>query len=234
MKTDAKLPGPCGTMLKRDIFKDAAALYLKYAPRIPPIVIDGGSCNGLMISIFNTLFRKSIIHGFEAHPTLSASLVRRFSSNKNIIIHNNILSDNVGVSKFCVSDYLPSGSILEPTDWLIRICGDKVKVKEVIDIPSVTLDSVLDHADVLKLDVQGAELKVLHGATRLLKTIKVVILEVLFVDYYKNQPLFSDLYDFMIKQNFQMFGLYNLSTCVDGNLVAADALFINLEYYNKL
>lgn len=41
MKTDAKLPGPCGTMLKRDIFKDPAALYLKHTTRVPPIVIDG-------------------------------------------------------------------------------------------------------------------------------------------------------------------------------------------------
>ena len=234
MKIDAKLPSRCGTMIKRDIYKDAANLYLKCASRTPAVVIDGGSCQGTMISLFNTLLPKSTIHGFEANPKLFSNLVRRFSASKNIILHNDILSDVVGTAKFNVSDYFPSSSIFEPTDWLIRICGDMVKVKEVIDVPSVTLDSVLTHADVMKLDVQGAELKVLQGATKLLKTMKVVILEVLFVDYYKDQTLFSDLYDFMIKHNFQMFGLYNLSTCVDGNLVAADSLFINLDYYNKL
>lgn len=233
MLIDARLPGPCGTMLKRDIYKDATNLYLRYSKK-PATIIDGGACQGLMISMFNSLLPRSTIHGFEANPKLFSDLTKRFKANKNIILHNNILSDSVGLTKFCVSDYFPSGSILEPTDWLIRICGDKVKVKEVIDLPAVTLDSVLDHADIMKLDVQGAELKVLKGSINLLRTIKVVILEVLFVDYYKEQPLFFDLHSFMCEQNFQMFGLYNLSTCIDGNLVAADALFFNLDFYNKL
>jgi FkbM family methyltransferase len=234
MKTDARLPSPHGTMIKRNIYDDASKLYLKYDNRTPPIIVDGGSCRGEMISTFNTLLRKSVIHGFEAHPKLFSNLVQKFSANKNVILHNNVLSDTVGVSKFGITGYIGSASILEPTDWLIRMIGNKAKVTEVVNIPSVTLDSILEHVDIMKLDVQGAELKVLHGSIRLLKIMKVVILEVLFVDYYKNQPFFSDLYDFMIKHNFQMFGLYNLSTCTDGNLVAADALFINLDYYNKI
>jgi FkbM family methyltransferase len=221
-------------MLKRNIYEDAAKLYLKRNNRTPPIIVDGGSCRGEMISIFNALFPRSTIHGFEARPDLFLKLTQKFSANKNIILHHNVLSDNVGTEKFGVTGYIGSGSIHEPTDWLVRMIGNKAKVTEVIDVPSVTLDSILGNVDIMKLDVQGAEIKVLNGAIRLLKIMKVVILEVLFVDYYKNQPFFSDLYDFMIKHNFQMFGLYNLSTCTDGNLVAADALFINLDHYNKI
>ena len=234
MKVDARIPGPHGTMLKRNIYEDAYKLYLKHNSRTPPVIVDGGSCRGEMLIKLNSFFPKSVIHGFEAHPQLFAKLKQKFAANKNIVLYNKLLSDTVGTEKFGISGYAGSGSIHEPTDWLVRMIGNKAKVVQVVDAPSVTLDSVLARVDVMKLDVQGAELKVLNGAARLLKDIKLVILEVMFADYYKNQPFFVDLHDYMVKHNFQMFGLYDLSTCTDGNLVAADALFINLDYYNKI
>lgn len=58
-----------------------------------------------------------------------------------------------------------------------------------------TLDEVVDwdELDFLKMDVQGAELSVLKGCSRLLPTTLVVQTEVEFVEIYDGQPLFADV-----------------------------------------
>ena len=62
--------------------------------------------------------------------------------------------------------------------------------------------------DLIKLDVQGAELKALRGATKLLKTAKLVFLEVSFVPIYKDCPLYEDIDRFMTKHGYRQAGLY--------------------------
>ncbi|MCH8190311.1 MAG: FkbM family methyltransferase [Chloroflexi bacterium] len=60
-------------------------------------------------------------------------------------------------------------------------------------IPAITLDDIckahgLMGPYLLKVDVQGAELKALCGARKLLETVKAVYLEVSFVPIYRNCP----------------------------------------------
>ena len=62
--------------------------------------------------------------------------------------------------------------------------------------------------DLVKLDVQGAELKALHGAQRVLKTATAVYLEVSFVSIYKNCPLFGEIDSFMKSHGYDRRALY--------------------------
>jgi FkbM family methyltransferase len=62
-----------------------------------------------------------------------------------------------------------------------------IATKRLDDIPEA------QNADYLKLDLQGGELGVLRGAPRLLQQVLVVHLEVQFVPFYKDQPLFAEL-----------------------------------------
>lgn len=52
------------------------------------------------------------------------------------------------------------------------------------------------------MDVQGAELMVLEGASDFISSIKVIWLEVSKVDLYQNQPLVEDVKKFMAINNF--------------------------------
>jgi FkbM family methyltransferase len=62
--------------------------------------------------------------------------------------------------------------------------------------------------DVLKMDVQGGELEALRGATRILRTVRIVLLEVAFVAFYRDAPLFEAIESLMRERGFERRWLY--------------------------
>lgn len=62
--------------------------------------------------------------------------------------------------------------------------------------------------DFLKMNIQGAELDVLCGAT-ILQTCLGVLAEVSFVESYKGRPMFSDIDSYLRRAGFEFFDLIN-------------------------
>jgi hypothetical protein len=87
---------------------------------------------------------------------------------------------------------------------LFRDLPEFCQVTSAHEIDTHRLDDVreVSGVDYLKVDVQGAELDVLRGATRTLKDALVVQIEVEFVPIYRGQPLFSDIDQFLRAQGF--------------------------------
>lgn len=71
-------------------------------------------------------------------------------------------------------------------------------------------ESGVEQIDVLKLDVQGAELEVLRGAQELLQTVRVIETEVSFNSMYLGQALFSDVDAFLRARGFRLWRLGHL------------------------
>ncbi|MBS0195461.1 MAG: FkbM family methyltransferase [Planctomycetes bacterium] len=67
------------------------------------------------------------------------------------------------------------------------VSKEQVKTRRLDDIPEIT------NIDLLKIDIQGAELDAFKGAQRLLKDAVCVYTEVEFLPMYKNQPLFAEV-----------------------------------------
>lgn len=110
----------------------------------------------------------------------------------------------------------PSGSSLYPPNPEIMLkfgppsYGSLAKV---VDVPLLTLSDFIDKyrrplPDLLKLDVQGAELEILRAIrSEHWAGLLGVQTEVGFVEFYQGQPLFGDVDQFMRSQGFHMFDL---------------------------
>jgi FkbM family methyltransferase len=97
----------------------------------------------------------------------------------------------------------------------------------VMKLPMHRLDDVIDDPagyDFLKLDVQGAELDILAGATETLKSIKYLFTEVSLYEYNKGAPLFYEVHTAAAQLGFRMIDLCEC-TVIGPRLVQFNALF---------
>jgi len=89
-----------------------------------------------------------------------------------------------------------------------------------------TLDSLVNGSvDLLKLDLQGAELHALRGATELLKRTCFVWSEMSFREIYSGQALFADVYHLLRAAGFMLVEIEPLYRLTTGELVEVDCLF---------
>jgi len=102
-------------------------------------------------------------------------------------------------------------------------------------ITSKSLDSILSDSkfkepDFIKLDTQGYELEILKSGSKALICAKVVLLEVSFIDIYKNGPLVLDVFNFMDKHNFQAYDICSIMRRpLDKALFQSDVLFVKKD-----
>jgi FkbM family methyltransferase len=82
---------------------------------------------------------------------------------------------------------------------------------ETIQMEQTTLDNLLagdtHKYELLKLDVQGAELDVLAGATERLKDVEVILMEISLLNYNENAPLLHDVLSKMSEFGFVLFDI---------------------------
>jgi FkbM family methyltransferase len=102
-----------------------------------------------------------------------------------------------------------TSSLFEPNTPLLakfQNLENLVQVVRVCPAETKRLDDLAETAgvDLLKLDVQGAELLVLQGAVERLKGVLVVHTEVEFVPLYKHQPLFAEIDAFLRGHGFML------------------------------
>lgn len=91
-----------------------------------------------------------------------------------------------------------TSSLYAPNDAVLRRFSQLPEYTQVVarsTVETTRLDDVpeIGDIDLIKIDVQGAELDVFRGAARALRDAVVVHTEVAFVPLYENQPLFGEV-----------------------------------------
>lgn len=81
--------------------------------------------------------------------------------------------------------------------------------------------------DLLKLDLQGAELMALAGASEAMRTAQAVMLEASFIPIYQGQPIFAEVVAFLHERQFRLYDIFALwHRPLDGALAQGDFLFL--------
>jgi FkbM family methyltransferase len=113
-----------------------------------------------------------------------------------------------------------SGSLYPPNEEAIRRHPElwRHEPRGTTTVATTTLDEWAERTkrnpiDVLKVDVQGAELDVLRGAELSLRSVRALELEVEFQALYVGQPLFGDVDEFLRKRGFILWRLRDIVHC---------------------
>jgi len=99
---------------------------------------------------------------------------------------------------FFETNWAPTGSLFKPNRPVLEAFQNLHELVTLVaehSVHTVRLDDMvdLDDVDLIKIDVQGAELAVFRGGAAVLERALMVWTEVEFVSLYENQPLFADV-----------------------------------------
>ncbi len=196
------------------------------------LIIDGGANEGKEAAKFIKRYPQADLHAFEPIPQLVERMRERFGEHKNVHLHRKALGAAEGVLSLNITSKNTASSLLRPSGWVTAYWKEQMDVVRTIETPVVRLDEMFaDEVDILKLDLQGYELEALKGASGLLERIKIILPEVEFVELYDGAVLFGDLDGFLREHGFRLYNLYDLFTQRDGQLVYADAVYVNRHYF---
>lgn len=222
-----------------DAFEDQRQL-LQHCER-PFVVLDVGANDGQTIAEYRRALGDDVtIHSFEPTPEIFERLSQRSATDPKVHVHNLAVSDSNGTATFHVTSLSQLSSLLPlAADDAAYASGAKVVRR--ISVPTVTLDSFceergLDRVGILKMDVQGAELLALRGATRMLSQARVdiVFLEVSFSDMYEGQVYLPELMTLLHQHDYRLYGLYDFARELNGTLGWCNAIFVSPLTYGKL
>lgn len=222
-----------------DPFADQA-LLLEHCRR-PLVVLDVGANEGQTIDAYRRVLDASAqIHAFEPTPELFEGLERRYAADRAVSVHRLAVSDRSGTASFNVMGMSLLNSLLEmvPDDATYRT-GATVASR--VEVATTSLDDFcaargIEHVTLLKLDIQGAEIKALRGAERLLRErrVDVLFIEVVFSTMYEGQAYFPEIMERLSQDQYRLYGLYDMAREINGTLGWCNAIFVSRELYERL
>lgn len=198
------------------------------------VIFDVGAYDGRSLEKYKKMFPKSHVHSFEPTPNMFNHLTEKFGSNSTITLHNVALSSQVGEASFFINNSLLTNSLLQSAGNDYVASQQSYANQQEIKVKTETVDAVIEKQklskiDILKIDAQGADLQVLKGASDALRSrsIKLILVEVEFLQLYKEQPLFHDLSAFLHSFEYNLYSLYNISISKKGEMIYGDAIFLS-------
>lgn len=197
------------------------------------VIFDVGAYIGEIASAYKKTFPSSTIYCFEPFPDSFQKLMW-ISSDKSIKPYQIAVSDTVGKTQLHVNVDLSCNSFFPIAKHSVRYYQKSAENIEVIEVNTTTIDHFCDtesvsHIDILKLDVEGAEIKALKGSHNKLskQSISLIYTEVMFMPHYEGACMFYELTSFLSQYNYTLFNFYGLKRAKNGQLRWGNAIFIS-------
>lgn len=209
-----------------------------------PVIFDVGAHHGESVVYFKALFPKATIYSFEPDP--DSFDVLSTSPTEGVSYFNLALSDVDGTASFYRNKISHTNSLLKVnlnSKDSIGIADATARndtqyfegFNEEVKVASTRLDSftkqyLIGQIDLLKIDVQGAECRVLAGGKAILRNTSVIVLEISFFDYYEHQTTFMDVEQILLPLGFRLFSISEISNNpMNGRTDWAEVVYLNMS-----
>ena len=209
-----------------------------------PIILDIGGNKGQSIDKYLRIFDQPIIHSFEPVKAEYDYMYKKFRNNKNIFLNNFALGDKTEKKEFNITAKTDNSSFNKinlGTDWLKERSKEfdttetgyitSIQKVNVIKLDDYCKENNINQIDLMKIDTQGYEDKVLEGSVNIIKEnkIKAIKTEIMFDNVYDKYFSFSDIEKFIVPNNFRMVGI----DLANNNLFSGLVFFADVYYFNK-
>ena len=218
-------------------------IYKKILKKNKITIFDVGANRGQSINRFLKIFPDAEIHCFEPIKNNFLFLKENYK-NRNITLNNFALGEKNEVKRFYINAKSSTSSfnkLTKNTGWLkLRSKENNKKMNSfTVETKKIIVNSLdyyckknnIKKIDILKIDTQGFEDKILLGSKKSLNNsiISIVELEMIFDNVYKKYSTFTDIEKNLLKNNYRFAGI---ETC-NNNLFEGVLFFGDLIYIKK-
>ena len=144
-------------------------------------------------------------YGFEPDERSRLALLKHNNGCMSYQLDEKILSNKNEVQEIHFCKAPMTSSTFPPNRAFVDLFSeaDRFNVVSKEKLDATSLDTInLPKTDFIKLDIQGGELNALHGSSASLKKCFGLEIEVEFLPIYKEQPLYSDITNFLKEHDF--------------------------------
>lgn len=230
-------PGILLTFFKWPIFSFASYTIVSRLKKFgvePRSIVDIGANAGQFSVASLMIFKAKTIFVFEPNNSEIPLLNKNLKNFSNVQIENLAITDFDGFALFNVNSDSQVSSLLElgkdreklfPTS----VISKKVKIKTT-KLDSFFKNKHLSKPILLKIDVQGAEDKVIRGGKKFLKDVQWIVIEVSFSELYKGEFTFNEINNLLQLNKFKFVKPLNLHYAPDfSEIIEMDLLFVRDE-----
>ena len=201
-------------------------------------IVDVGAYKGLWTSRYIKKYRNINAYLIEPHKESFLNLQEKFRGVSNVKLFKVGISNVSEIKNVNVNSKAYTNSLLEldpeaPISWrknkFEHLYQEKVQT---ITLQDFVNTNKIKRINILKLDVQGYESRVLKGAEKLLKEflIDILVLEVIVAPTYKDQSKISKIFEIFDNNNYKLYGIYDIEKNSKREKIQQfDAIFYNPE-----
>ncbi len=192
-------------------------------------VVDIGANRGQFSLVARRCFPSARIIAFEPLNPAAELFRKALQGDSLIALQQVAIGSSKGDATMHVAAEDDSSSLLPITELQQSLfSGTREVATATVHVDTLSdriKDGDLQSPALLKIDVQGYELAVLHGCDSLLPRFSHVYIECSFVELYTGQALAPEVIDYLSDHGFDLRGAYNVQYDSQGRALQADLLF---------
>lgn len=193
------------------------ALSKKFENNSLSVLVDVGSHKGEYINSIKKKFNIQKIYGFEPNPDIF-KILKKKTVDEKINLFNFGISDengriefykNLETSSSTINKLNTNSKYYKKKYFLLNIFNSKEVIKK-IEINVLRLDEFIhsnkiDKIDLIKIDTEGYELKVIKSLEKKIENVKIIHFEHHFDDMIIKNYTLTDIHNYLTKNGFTKF-----------------------------